>query len=190
MHMSGNNIVSSPPSTENPAGASASTRSVSTSSVGTACLTPAIFGMRGERQYRVGAEAAPGPGRDVVEDDRHRARVGHGFEVGDDSRFRRPHVVRHDHQRRDRAVDVAQGFGGGDRGARAVGSRADDQRDARGTTRTRARVDDRLLLVVVERGSPRRSCRVRRCRWRRPRCTPRTASRWSECRPHRSHRRG
>ena len=51
-----------------------------------------------------GREVAAGAERDVVEHHRHRRRVGHGAEVGDDAGLGRPHVIRHD----DRAPRTAR----------------------------------------------------------------------------------
>ena len=140
MHMSGNSIVSSPPSTaERRAALRRAPGACRRRASATACFTPAMFGCAASSSIDVGAEAAPGPGRDVVEDDRHRARVGDGLRGA--RRCRLPTAARSTARRRARAtdaVDVAQGFGGGDRGARAVGAGADDQRRVRGT-RTRAR---------------------------------------------------
>ena len=99
-----------------------------------------------------GAEVAAGAERDVVEHHRHRAGVGHRLEVGDDPGLRRPHVIRHDDQRRRRAPGVpASASHRRDGGRGVVRAGADDQlRGALGADRG-ARVDDRALLLGVER---------------------------------------
>ena len=155
MSTSGNRNGSSPPSTANPSiwFAPASSSSVSTSRPVAACLIAGEVRVRGELEHAGGAEVAAGADGDVVDDDRHRARLGDRAEVGDDAGLRRAHVVRHDDQRRDergrrlRAPATAAIVVCG-----VVGAGADDELRVALGAHARARVDDGALLVGVERG--------------------------------------
>ena len=84
-------------------------------------------GMVGELEHARGPEVAAGADRDVVDDHRHRARVGDRPEVRDDPGFRRPHVVRHDDERGGERGRAREGLDRGDRLRGAVGARADDE---------------------------------------------------------------
>ena len=123
----GNRYGSSPPSIANDAGASASTRSVAMSIPFTACLTPTMLGVDASSSMPSGSSTLPGARRDVVEDDRHRARRRHRLEVRDDPGLRRAHVVRHHDQRVRRGGHVGQRLHGGDRRGRVVRAGADDE---------------------------------------------------------------
>ena len=79
-------------------GAPASTSRVSRSMLPTACFTPAMLGVAGQRQQRRRPERPPGAVGDVVDDERDGAGGGHRLEVLDDPGLRRPHVVRHHRQ--------------------------------------------------------------------------------------------
>jgi len=136
---------SSPPSTANPGGASASSRN-EPSSIADA------DDVRGVRQPEeaVGLEEAAGAAGDVVEDDRHRARRGDRLEMGDDPGLARPQVIRDDAQRRGGLGDRGERLGGGDRRAGVVGPDPDDHGCVPLAADAGARVDDRALLVVVK----------------------------------------